>query len=168
MWRDFQPLVPFTPPVGVLEEAQSAIGLSQSNAQYYQAREGYDGRFDLFVVGSRHASAGFAVGARQPARRHRILAAGLTSPGYAIGKVDIIAHSMGGVLARKLTNEDPQVRHAVRKLILINSPQGGSPVADKIVEARDKLPVKIEGSAMPSDLLDHRSREDRRPSTRSR
>jgi hypothetical protein len=49
---------------------------------------------------------------------------------------------MGGVLARILTNA-PQIQSAVRKLILINSPQGGTQLADKIFEESRKLPLTI-------------------------
>jgi pimeloyl-ACP methyl ester carboxylesterase len=56
---------------------------------------------------------------------------------FAIGKVDVIGHSMGGVLTRKLVTDDPAIRSSIRKLIALNSPFKGSPVADKIVEVRD-------------------------------
>lgn len=49
--------------------------------------------------------------------------------GYSTGKVDIIAHSMGGVLSRLYLQSD-YYNNDVHKLITINTPHSGSEVAD--------------------------------------
>jgi pimeloyl-ACP methyl ester carboxylesterase len=165
VWKDFQPLVPFTPPVGLLQQTQNYFGFNQSSAQKYVRTPGYDGRFDLFFVGEDHATGRFAAGA-QTLLADIAFSLHNFQPRWAIGKFDLIGHSMGGVLGRKLTNHpDPRIPEAFRKLILINSPQGGSTLADAIHEEARKLPLKIEASEAfdligsdPGDVL--RSRPD--------
>jgi pimeloyl-ACP methyl ester carboxylesterase len=127
-WDYFQPLVPAD--VGAANQFK-----------------GFDGRFDVFKIGMPYASARFSEGAESiKAQIRGALAEYL--PQYAVGKIDIVGHSMGGVLARKLTNDDPAIQKAVRKIIAMNSPFGGSQLADKIVEQRDRLPI----AASPTDV----------------
>ncbi|HXH06727.1 MAG TPA: PKD domain-containing protein, partial [Vicinamibacterales bacterium] len=141
-WNRLQPLVP---PSGV------SLG----------AIPGYDGRFDLFAIGSRFASATFAREAEALKADIRLRLSEYL-PGFSIGRIDIVGHSMGAVLIRRLANEfltigpsgptgaDPK-NVPFRKLIALNAPFQGSPLADKIVEIRSRLPVDPE---MPSiDLL---------------
>jgi pimeloyl-ACP methyl ester carboxylesterase len=120
-WNYFQPLVP-----------ADAAGAAQF--------KGFDGRFDVFTIGMPYASARFSEGTESIKAQIRAALAEYL-PQYAVGKIDIVGHSMGGVLARKLTNDDPAIQQAVRKIIAMNSPFGGSELADKIVEQRDRLPV---------------------------
>jgi pimeloyl-ACP methyl ester carboxylesterase len=128
-WDYFQPLVP--------------PGAGSTNAF-----QGFDGRFDVFTVGMPYATARFSESAASIAAQIKgALAAYL--PQYAVGKLDIVGHSMGGVLARKLTNDDPAIEAAVRKIVAMNSPFGGSQLADRIVEQRDRLPV----NAGPTDVM---------------
>jgi pimeloyl-ACP methyl ester carboxylesterase len=137
VWDDFHPLVP----VGV-------------DAEYFKSRPGWAekfggrGRFDLFNVGSKHPTERLTEEVKA-LRRHIALSLLWYLPGYAIGKIDLVAHSMGGMMSRKMTGEDAQIRDAVRKLIIINSPLRGTPLADKIIETRDLLTNAL--SATPSD-----------------
>jgi PKD repeat protein len=124
-WNDFQPLVP---PTGVAAFASSV------------PVPGFDGRFDVFAVGRDHPTDPFAVLA--PALRGDIKAA-LASylPGFAVGKIDVVAHSMGGILASKIATEDPKIASAIRKLITLDSPFGGTALANKLVEIRETNPI---------------------------
>ena len=59
---------------------------------------------------------------------------------YACSKVDIVAHSMGGLLAKRLAPDFAQDK--VRKIITVGSPYRGSPLADHLWEALDRDPVR--------------------------
>jgi pimeloyl-ACP methyl ester carboxylesterase len=119
VFDQFEPLVP---------AGQPAVA--------YQVRKGFDGRFDLFNVGESAATSDFATGA-QVLTEDIANSLRFYQPGFAIGRIDLVGHSMGGVLSRWITNGDPRIRDAVRKLVTINSPLRGSPLADKVVELRD-------------------------------
>ena len=119
VYDHFQPLVPEgIPPLG------------------NEPRPGFEGRFDLFSVG------GVATGSFRESvpTLLRDFAARLAHyrPGFAVGKFDVVGHSMGGVLTRLVTNERADVRAMVRKVITINSPLRGSELADKVAEIRDQ------------------------------
>jgi pimeloyl-ACP methyl ester carboxylesterase len=118
----------------------------------YQIRKGFDGRFDLFNVGESAATSDFAEGARILTQDIAYSLA-FYLPGYAIGRVDLVGHSMGGVLSRWITNGDPVIRDAVRKVVTINSPLRGSPLADKVVELREAptFQLKLMEAAPPSE-----------------
>ena len=51
----------------------------------------------------------------------------------ACSKVDIVAHSMGGLLAKRLAPDF--ARKKIRKIITVGSPYRGSPLADRLLEA---------------------------------
>jgi len=53
--------------------------------------------------------------------------------GLAAGKVDLVTHSMGGVLAR-LYLQDPGYKHEVRRLITSNTPHAGSQMANLLLD----------------------------------
>jgi pimeloyl-ACP methyl ester carboxylesterase len=138
-WKHFQPLVP--------EDLTS-----------FSTFAGFDGRFDMFGIGGPYATAPFAAGAAAiQAQLKAVL--GNYLPSYAVGKVDIVGHSMGGVLARRLTNDDPVIRAAVRKIIALNAPFAGSELADKIVQLRDEIPI----NAAETDVMSALSSISRNP-----
>jgi pimeloyl-ACP methyl ester carboxylesterase len=63
-----------------------------------------------------------------------------TEGGFACAKVDIVAHSMGGLLAKRL---DPAfAQKNVRKIITIGTPYSGSPLADELWEALLYDPIR--------------------------
>ena len=68
-------------------------------------------------------------------------------------KVNIVAHSMGGVLARRyiLDNPDPDSHH-VDKLITIGSPWLGAPKAINVLETGDFLEGIMKGLARSSTI----------------
>ncbi len=57
------------------------------------------------------------------------------SSDFASAKVDVIAHSMGGLLAKRLDQGFSQEN--VRKIITIGTPYEGSPWADRVWQVRD-------------------------------
>ena len=69
----------------------------------------------------------------------------------AVTQTDVIGHSMGGVLGRIHTTLPDYMNSAnyfkgdVHKLMLLNSPQLGSPLANGAVGFRDSLPTLIKG-----------------------
>jgi PKD repeat protein len=125
-WDNFQPLVP---PTGVAPHDSGA------------SVPGFDGRFDVFAVGKDFPSEPFATLA--PMLRNDIKAAlARYLPGFALGKIDVVGHSMGGLLISKLAHEEPRIAAAIRKLITLDSPFGGSALADKLAEIRSTNPIK--------------------------
>ncbi len=59
----------------------------------------------------------------------------LTNKGYAVRKADIVAHSMGGLLARQYV-QSPEYHDDIRKLIFINTPHSGSHLADFLLNPK--------------------------------
>ena len=55
--------------------------------------------------------------------------------GYAVTKADIVAHSMGGLIAKKLDTSFAQEN--IRKIITIGTPYAGSPFADLLIELKE-------------------------------
>lgn len=53
--------------------------------------------------------------------------------GYAVGKVDLVAHSMGGILSR-LYYEGESYNHDVRRVVTCNTPHGGSQMANWLLD----------------------------------
>lgn len=142
-WNDLQPLVP-------------AGGLLPG----FASTAGFDGRFDVFAVGTPNAHGTIADESKN-VRAQMKLALMESLPGYAIGRVDVIGHSMGALIIRQLindfvTSESPwggTIKLPFRKLIAMDTPFAGTPLADKIVEIRSRLPVRV-NLGVPTDLLD--------------
>ena len=133
VWDDLQPLVP------------------KSDARYFRSRPGFGGWYDLFNVGSPHASHRLEVEKKDVVEQIWFSLENYL-PGFAIGKIDLLAHSMGGMISRKMINENAAIRAAVRKLIILNSPLRGSPLADKVVETRDSYKGLLDSLPSPIDL----------------
>jgi hypothetical protein len=125
-WDQFQPLVP---PAGFV------------SGDYTVPVAGFDGRFDLFAVGESIATSRFADGAATVQFQIK-QALDNYLPGFAISKVDVIAHSMGGLLTNKLANENPRIAAAIHKVVTLDSPFNGSALADAIAEIRGREPIK--------------------------
>jgi pimeloyl-ACP methyl ester carboxylesterase len=136
-WNKLQPLVP-----------SSGVG------NRFAAVKGFDGRFDLFAVGSPFAGKKLAEEMDFLKTDIRLSLAGYL-PGFAIGKVDVIGHSMGGVLIRRLTNDfvSAQLPVPFRKLIALDSPFRGSALAAKIREIRARSATKQTLRDTPQDYL---------------
>ena len=65
-----------------------------------------------------------------------------TAKGYAMTKVDVFGHSMGGILAKKYGDPDK-----IRSIITVGTPHFGSPIADTIVSC-------VENDSYISDKLE--------------
>ena len=102
---------------------------------------GSDGRFDLFAVGESIATSRFADGAATVQFQIK-QALDNYLPGFAISKVDVIAHSMGGLLTNKLANENPRIAAAIHKVVTLDSPFNEYALADAIAEIRGREPIK--------------------------
>jgi pimeloyl-ACP methyl ester carboxylesterase len=142
-WNDLQPLVP-------------PGGLTPG----YTPTKGFDGRFDLMAAGSTTMHGTIAEEAA--ALKSQIKSwLGLQFPRMAIGRMDVVAHSMGSLVVRQIINDFVSSQEAwggvvklpFRKLIAIDTPFSGTPLADRIVDLRDQLPVKVDVN-FPKDLLD--------------
>lgn len=68
--------------------------------------------------------------------------ADLAQIGIACGKVDIIGHSMGGLLSRRYL-QSADYRNDIHKLITLNTPHAGSPFANWIFDNSDLEGVSI-------------------------
>ena len=155
-WDNFQPLVP-------------AGDLGPGSFK------GFDGRFDVFRLGTLFASDRFAKGADELKFQMKF-ALGEYLPGFSIGRVDVIGHSMGAVLVRRLASEfltigpsgpvaPDQKNVPFRKLIAIDAPFQGSPLADKIVEIRERALVKAELPPPGAQKIDWLNVADQGPLT---
>lgn len=73
--------------------------------------------------------------ANTPLVRGGILAAikDAVDAGFAAGKVDLVTHSMGGIIAR-LYMQGPNYGHEVRRLITSNGPHAGSQMANLLLD----------------------------------
>lgn len=83
-------------------------------------------------------------------------AADLRSSGIQVKRFDLIAHSMGGLVARYYTCSSEYVaRSDVRKLIFISVPQKGSPFASLGVQYYDSESMRdlVPGSSLYSDVF---------------
>ncbi len=58
---------------------------------------------------------------------------GSANADLAAGKIDLVTHSMGGVLSR-LYLQDPRYQHEVRRLITSNAPHAGSQMANLLLD----------------------------------
>ena len=76
----------------------------------------------------------------------------------AAGKVDLVAHSMGGVLSRLYT-QNPGYENEVRRIITCNTPHAGSQMANLLLDRTfdpQGLICSLLGTAMSSDAVPDR------------
>ena len=76
----------------------------------------------------------------------------------AAGKVDLVAHSMGGVLSR-LYVQNPGFEHEVRRIVTSNTPHAGSQMANLLLDRTfdpQGLICSVLSQAMSSDALPNR------------
>ena len=85
-WNELQPLVP----EGGLPVA-------------YAPTKGFDGRFDVFAVGNPNVRDGCRGG--NGVKEQIKLSLAMSLPGYAIGRVDVIGHSMGSLVIRQIIDD---------------------------------------------------------------
>ena len=64
--------------------------------------------------------------------------------GYAVGKVNVVGHSMGGILAR-LYLQSPGYRDDIRAFIGIDVPHSGSQLADLGIDLANRYPSSLFG-----------------------
>jgi pimeloyl-ACP methyl ester carboxylesterase len=85
----------------------------------------------------------------------------IRSQGYASNKVDYVCHSMGGCIARTVINKYPAAYFSnnnykkgfINKLITINTPHNGSPVADLVVDLLPSWYVPVTFSPTAADPI---------------
>lgn len=59
-----------------------------------------------------------------------------------IGKIDIIAHSQGGLLIKRLLFDHPEYKDKIQKLIFVGTPNLGAPLSFKVLREGDQLGIK--------------------------
>ena len=158
VWKYFAPIVPPGQVMNQIIDTSLQYWFNStwtdSNAQYFTPRKAFDGRMDIIAVGKPGASGHYVEGVKD-LREQIKMSLQEYLKGYAIGKVDLVGHSMGGVLSTKMTNENPAIAAAVRKLIVLNSPLKGSPLADWVVDQRTKIhPIKFDSNPVDFFNLD--------------
>lgn len=110
-----------------------------------------DSRVNLFLGNYEDTNAShFHINTEEPARP--ILSACRsflkdTGNPVAMNQVDYAGHSMGAILARNFESEAPGL---INKLISLNTPHTGSPLANSLVHIRESVPVWYR---IPLDLL---------------
>lgn len=60
-------------------------------------------------------------------------------------KIDIIAHSQGGLVIKKLLLDHPEYKNKIRKLIFVGTPQLGAPKAAKVLLYGDNFTINLLG-----------------------
>ena len=73
----------------------------------------------------------------------------------AAGKVDLVAHSMGGVISR-LYVQDPGYQHEVRRIITSNTPHAGSQMANLLLDDPQGRICSLLSRLMSSDEVPNR------------
>lgn len=71
-----------------------------------------------------------------------------TSAGQAVGKVDIIAHSQGGLVIKRLLKELPEYQSKVKKLVFVGVPNLGAPKAAKVLLYGDSMDISFAGMGL--------------------
>ena len=71
-----------------------------------------------------------------------------TALGKAAGKIDIIAHSQGGLVVKSLLQQLPQYQSKINKLVFVGVPNLGSPKAAKVLLFGDNMDVVFAGMGL--------------------
>src|SRR3989344_799729 len=66
-----------------------------------------------------------------------------TEVGRSAGKIDIIAHSQGGLVVKRLLFDDPSYQSKINQLIFVGTPHLGAPKAAKVLLYGDSMDVKF-------------------------
>ncbi len=66
-----------------------------------------------------------------------------TDAGKSTGKIDIIAHSQGGLVVKRLLSEIPEYKSKIDKLVFVGVPNLGAPKAAKALVYGDNLDVSF-------------------------
>jgi pimeloyl-ACP methyl ester carboxylesterase len=74
-----------------------------------------------------------------------------TAAGQAVGKVDIIAHSQGGLVVKKLLYDKPEYKNVIDKLVFVGVPNLGAPKAAKVLLYGDNMGVSFGGLGLDAD-----------------
>src|SRR3989338_3744933 len=70
-----------------------------------------------------------------------------------VGKVDIVAHSQGGLIVKRLLYKQPAYQSKVQKLVLLGTPHLGSPKAAKALLYGDSMGVSFLGLGLdPAEI----------------
>lgn len=69
------------------------------------------------------------------------------------GKIDIIAHSQGGLLIKRLLYEKPEYRQRIGKLIFLGMPNLGSPKSAKALLYGDDMSISLLGLGLDPDEI---------------
>lgn len=117
----------------ILVHGLASSGQAWRGTELYRAlrAEGYREGVDLFLLDYAAESAGDYVSLAET-RLAPLVREALRRTGH--GRVDVVAHSMGGLVARAYL-ADPARRRTVRTLVLIASPGRGSPAASALKRA---------------------------------
>lgn len=81
-----------------------------------------------------------------------------TAAGQAAGKVDIIAHSQGGLVVKSLLQQLPQYQTKINKLIFVGTPHLGAPKAAKALLYGDSMGVDFWGMGLDPEEVKRISR----------
>ena len=71
---------------------------------------------------------------------------------FTASKIDIVAHSQGGLLIKRLLYDKPEYQNKINKLVFIGTPNLGSPKSAKILAYGDDLGVKKLGVSLLDPL----------------
>jgi pimeloyl-ACP methyl ester carboxylesterase len=66
-------------------------------------------------------------------------------------KIDIVAHSQGGLVVKKLLQDLPEYKTKVDKLIFVGTPNLGAPFAEKVLVNGDDLGVHFMGASLDAE-----------------
>ncbi|MFY2561770.1 choice-of-anchor A family protein [Corallococcus terminator] len=159
---EFLPLTLVRPPLVVIHDIWSSCTAWKGNALIYDST-----LFDITCADYSHSN---AAGIDTPENKDvfaRAVDEALTEHRHdnvAVTQVDVLAHGMGGLMARKFVDrgnyrDDSNFdKGSLNRLITMNTPHVGARIADKIVEMREyvkTLPIPANGTELPITTLNN-------------